>query len=296
MPNSMMVNLFQVHHLVDDEPLENTLNAIKRMRIADRIKLVGQRDMRLESYAAPRTRDNETDYWLLDFTKLRFDNGPGKISREQPIEGFVLGEDEGFGEETGALYDPTTRHILLQYNHHGPRSASIQEYLSIVSPDITRTYEFWVQMDQTAEARLAQRQIIKKLHFKIAPPKLTPEMRRTGVSLERALELNDMVQGDTIEVILSAGRGRLANQNIHRAIDSLKRLLRLDQEGDHDAVKTLRVHAKEHIDADTDEINLIAPKLEQEIAGLVLGPDLRYTRKSRWEALIRARNGWANLL
>lgn len=293
MANLMKAHFFQVHNLLPNERLDGLLQSLGALELEQRLKFIFQNEMRLEEIAAPNSRGNPTPYWLLDFTKLRFENGPGKASRSDPIEGFDLDVNEGFGEETAAIYDPATRHMTIQYNHHGPRSGAIQDYLSTFTTVEGSAFQLQVRLTDDAEARLAQKQIVKKLHFKIAPPRITGAMRRAGVSIERTMALSENVNGQTIEVIISAGKGQLASGPTHQWIATLMRVMHLDTQGTEPVVETLKVHAKEGLEAETDVINLLSSKAEQEIDGLVLGADRRYTRRSRWDALLRARNGWA---
>lgn len=292
----MKVHLFRVSSQPVNERLDTVLAAAAAMPIHERLRLIGQREMRLEAALAPHTRGNPSSYWLADFTTLRFEHGPGKASRTAPIAGFPLGADEGFGEETAVLYDPDTLHMLVQYNHHGPRAGSIQEYLSCVTQDTARSFEFQLRMDEQAEVRLAQRQVIKKIHFKIAPPRMSAGMRHAGVSIERALELSQDLGGQSIEVVISAGRGQLANGRANQMLAALRRVLDLDLVDGHGAVETLKVHARADVDDETEVINLLMPKIEQEIGELQMGADRRYTRRSRWDGLLRARNGWTDII
>lgn len=295
MADAIKVHLYQVLNGANTPDLETVLELMERTELADRLRLLGRNEIRLESVLAPRGPRNPTPYWFLDFTRLRFEHGPGKASRTDPVEGFPLAADEGFGEETAALYDPTRGYMLVQYNHHGVRASTIRDYLSFVMPGELRSYEFRVKFDETAEARLAQKQIITKLHFKLAPASMTDAQRAANVGLGRALELNDSLQGQTVEVVISAGRGRnamLQSRNVSRMISGIQAILRRDE----DVVEKFEVVAKAQADDHAEAIDLLTPKLEQEIDGIIMGPDRRYTQRSRWDALLRARNGWTALL
>lgn len=62
------------------------------------------------------------------------------------------------------------------------------------------------------------------------------------------------------------------------------------------AVEKFEVAGKDAPDARTEAIDMLTPKLEQPIDGVESGGDRRYTRESRWSALLRARNGWSHIL
>ncbi|MEK6382682.1 MAG: DUF6731 family protein [Burkholderia gladioli] len=296
MPGEMGVHLFQLRTAEGTPRLEPFLREMEQHELTSRLRDIGGQEVRLESIVAPHTEDNDTPYWLLDFTKLRFEHGPGRASRIAPIAGFELEEDEGFGEETAALFDARHRAMLIQYNHHGVRSATIEHYFNLYVPDAPRGYELILRMDDAAEVKFARKQILTKLHFKISPPRMSPAQRHAGVRLARALEMNDDLRGANIEVVISAGRSHNAMlniQHVHRIIEPLRRLIAEDAHRDHDhIVQKLEIEGKDDALAQAEAISLLTPKLEQRIAGLELGGDLRYTRRSRWDALLRARNGW----
>jgi hypothetical protein len=305
MANAMKVHLYQVLPFDNSPDLVIVLDSVVQTPLASRLRMVGQQEIRLEEVLPPKLAGNPTPYWLLDFTRLRFEHGPGRANRSEPIEGFDLQNDDGFGEETAALYDPAARYMLVQYNHFGVRAGAIQDYLSFFDKASSQSYELRVKLDGTAEQRLAQKQILKKIVFKVAPAHMTQTQRNAGVSLERAIELSDNLQGQSIEISISAGRSANAALSFNRIgnlIAALRKLVAADQNAldgvsqGPKIVEKFEVHGKSGVGEVTDAIDMLASKLELSIDGLVLGGDLRYTRRSRWNGLIRARNGWNNLL
>lgn len=300
MPGEMSVHLFEVRRMHNTQPLEDLLERIHGNALGDRLKTVGNQDVRLEVVAPPRSQANNSPYWLLDFTKIRYENGPGKASREEPIEGFELDEDQGFGEETSALYDPQRQVILIQYNHHGVRSGIIKNYFGVYGHNQNEfgSYEFNIRMDENADVRFAQKQIITKMHFKIAPPKMSAQQRHGNVSLGRSLAVSDNLGAETIEVVVSAGRGANAALSFDRVTALARNLMGMRQHGGvGDAiVSKLEVVGRETLAEPLDVVDLLKPKLEQRIGDLILGPDRRYTRRSRWDGLLRARNGWGRII
>jgi len=287
----MKVNLLRVKTMEGAEALADLLSRISVDLVTDRLRKVGYQEIRLESVSAPRTDGNDSPYWLLDFTKLRFEHGPGKISRKAMIEGFELEKDQGFGEETAVLFDPETHHILIQYNHNGPRAGTIEEYLCTYDHGTVGKYSFHVVLDDTANLRLAQKEIIKKIHFKVAAPRITEAQRNGNVPLGRVLDMANNLDGETVEIVISAGRGRLSNP-VQSIIDTLRGLMPGGEDPLDTPLKTFKVYGKDRVDGETDEINMLLTREEITIDNLEMGPDLRYTQKSRWHGLLRARRGW----
>lgn len=280
-------------------PLQEPLQEILGVTLENRLRLVNQQELRVEDIRPPQSRGNATPYWLVDFTRLRFEHGPGRANRHDPIQGFDLAGDEGFGEETAALYDPGTGYMLIQYNHFGVRAGAIQEYFSVFSGALARSYEFRVKMDESSEIRLAQKHILKKIHFKVAAAKMTAQQRQAGVSLSRAIDLSDALHGETIEVTITSARGQggaLQFNGLQSMIDTLRNLVFQGALSGTPVVEKFEVVGKNTPADRAEAIDMLTPKVEQVVDGVVIGADRRYTRDSRWHALVRARNGWATLL
>lgn len=297
MPGEMAVHLFDVRRINHAPPLEILLEQIARAELAARLKVVGHQEIRAEAVVRPRSDGNPTPYWLLDFTKIRFEHGPGKAGRAAAIEGFDLEADEGFGEETAALYDPEHGVLLVQYNHFGVRAGTIQHYFSLYNyeDDVIRSYDLLMRMDESAEIRYANKQLIRKLHFKIAPPKMTRFQRQGNVSLGRSLDVSDSLGAESIEIVVTSGRRTESTLNAEGVRALVRRLLPL-RGGDDPVLTKLEVAGRDTPVDPTDVLNLIAPKLEFSFPDLVLGDDLRYTQRSRWDGLLRARVGWAHII
>lgn len=123
----MTVKLYDVW-----EDAGNLLSACERiidMTPEKRDIVVGGHDMKMEQFVP---KYNDENLFLMDFTKRR-KAGPGLASRKSTTRAFEVGEDEGFGEFTAALYDPTAQKILVQYSQYGPRYGNIARYISDLS-------------------------------------------------------------------------------------------------------------------------------------------------------------------
>ncbi|CAN7725841.1 DUF6731 family protein [Caballeronia sp. LjRoot31] len=296
----MAVHLFEVRALHRTPPLAQLLERIHGDAIADRLRTVGHQEVRVETIAAPRSRGNNTPYWLLDFTKIRFEHGPGKASREDPIESFELDADQGFGEETAVLYDPRRQAMLIQYNHYGARSTIIENYFALYDHDQNeaRGYDFDIRMDEDADLRFAKKQTITKMHFKIAPPRMTNAQRGGNVSLGRSIDLSSSLDAESIEVIVSAGRGVNASLSFAQVTAFTRRLMRMRvARGEEPVLSKLEIAGRDSPLEPLDVVDLLRPKLVHYISDLVLNPaDRRYTQRSRWDGLLRARNGWEHVI
>lgn len=293
MPSNMKVHLYDVHNQASP-PIEVALAAISATPLVHRMRSVGLNEIRLENCLPPNTSDNVTDYWLLDFTNLRFKNGPGRANRTAPMTGFNLGPEDGFGEETAALYDPTEKVLLVQYNHHGPRASAICSYINYLWLGVMTDYELTIRLNLNASLKLQKQTILRKIQTKITPPKISSDMKNSGTSLESALSLSNSIGGNSIEITISAGRSKKSKLNFEKGHEFISAIKQLMNNGD--VVKKLEIEGRPSQGAPIETIDLIEEKIETTIDNLTLGSDLRYTQSSRWEGLLRARNGWSTIL
>lgn len=291
----MNVNLYKLQSVPGTPLLTDILTYINLLPLTDRLKRVGNFDIRLEHIAPPRSADNTSDFWLLDFIKLRFEQGPGKVGRSTPIEGFNLADDQGFGEEAAAIFDPATQYIAVQYNHHGVRATSMQDYFNqfLSGGANVIAYSFAIKLDERSDVRLAQKNFITKVKFKIAPSKIIAGHRNADIGLSTILDFNSQQNGGNIELTIKAAKGEnLRNGPVMSLIRALKLIRTDDVEEDITALTQFEVVGRNDILGRADSINMLAPKLQVVIDQLSLGGDRRYTILSRWIGLQRAMRGW----
>lgn len=286
----MKVYAFKVEPYHDSEPLVDVLESISKvLNIKDRIRTVNGVEMRVEVI------EERNNLWLLDFVKIRTDHGPGKVNRSKPIVGFQLGKDDGFGEETAAIYDPKSGYMLIQYNHNGVRHGSIEHYLSDFNEDKNNIFLLKPKLDDNIERRLMTKSITKKLSFVIDIGKLGAADKQAGRSLSEVLAIAGNVSAGRIAITLTAEQGKQTslNENSNSVFNSLRSLLGSNP----DAVKKLEYSGKDNKDSLTEVLDLIAQRLCIEFDDIPTGEaDKRYPLADRWEALLKARKEWVKLL
>lgn len=164
---SVTINLYDVREHSGD--FLSACSAIERKPPAERDIPINGYPMKMEhlSYLEDKR------LVLMDFSKRRM-AGPGRSSANALTQGFKLQKTEGFGELTAALYDTATSKILIQYNHYGPRSGSIAEYIGEASLADNR-FEFIPTLRENVQAALDTKGYAKNI---------TLAFRRSPVSLE----------------------------------------------------------------------------------------------------------------
>lgn len=285
----MKIHAYKLESSASSADLEDVLQKIESDGdLRSRIRLISQVELRAE------TVERQDGVWLLDFVRIRTSHGPGKVGRDSEVEGFSFDEEEGFGEETAALYDPATGYVLVQYNHFGVRVNAIADYLSAYDEVENNLYTFKPKFDEGVERRLLKQGVTRKLSFAIDLSRMSDQDRQRGLPLTEAIELGRKSGADRvrIEISVQGGRDKSLLQSVQGTIDSLRGIFGQNPA----AVRRLEVSGKEDEDAVTEVLDLLGHKLSVEINDLQLGNDLRFPRSERWRALLRAKNGWKNIL
>ncbi|MFN4056424.1 MAG: DUF6731 family protein [Alishewanella aestuarii] len=285
----MKVHAYKVEFTDGSQPLEEVLQQIENEQsLRERIRLINQVELRAESIT------QQDGLWLMDFVRIRTSHGPGKVGRDSEVEGFEFEEEEGFGEETAALYDPATGYMLIQYNHFGVRAGAIADYFSAYDGTENNLYTFKPKYDEDVERRLLNHGITRKISFCLDVTRMSEQDRQRGRPLSEAIDYGRQNGADKIKVEISV-QGERNRSLAQGALDGLTALRSILGQNP-DAVTKLEVSGKENQDSVTEVLDLIAHRLSVEFNDLVLGADLRYPRDERWRALTRAKNGWRQVL
>lgn len=286
---TMKIHAYKVEYYEGSRPLEVILQQIEREQsLRERIRLINQIELRAEFIS------EQGGLWLMDFVRIRTTHGPGRVGRDSEVEGFEFEDEEGFGEETAALYDPASGYFLVQYNHFGVRAGAIADYLSAYDGTENNLYTFKPRYDEDVERRLLNQGITRKISFCLDVTRMSAQDRQRGRPLSEAIEYGRQNGADKIKVEISVQgeRHRSLTQNALESLSALRSILGQNP----DAVTKLEVSGKDNQDSVTEVLDLIAHRLSVEFNDLVLGPDLRYPREERWRALTRAKNGWNKIL
>lgn len=288
MKEKIKVHAFGVKHLEKSGELQDLLLQIDDDDLDKRVRSIGFSDIRIENVK------NENGLFYFDFGKFRDQHGPGKASIGKPTEGFDFQDGEVFCEETACLYIPKSKHLIVQYNHHGTRIGLIQSYLSSYDQNNIYTFEMLPKYDETIEAKFRNRAATKKIIFEIDPRFLNQNDSVAGTALTQALDLGMKSDGEKVELTISAGKSK--NRYLSNFIDKTANILKKKSVENPDAITKLKVGVLENIDSRMEVLDLIAHRLVHEFSDMRIGKDLRFPRAERYKALTRAHNAWKNVL
>ncbi|THK35141.1 hypothetical protein EHS39_26120 [Ensifer sp. MPMI2T] len=275
--------------------LEEVLRRINDLPLADR-HFLGARSMRLE------IAREQNGLWFADFAAPRNGHGPGTMAVNQPMSEIALAAGALFGEDTGFVYDPHSRYLVLQYNHTGPRDSGISKYLAAADltfgglgpalagvPDINRCgFSIGAVLKPDAYARLRQWGIYKSVEMEISVPGALNADLAAGRSLGSVLAapLPDGVETITIGFTARPGNeGRLGGRGVEGVLNDLQQLGM--------AVKSAVVKGKPSEEDRMDSVNLVSDRVSGD-ANVTLGHGLRFVREDRWAALAEKLQRWAD--
>ncbi|WP_230534167.1 DUF6731 family protein [Microvirga roseola] len=270
--------------------LETVLSHLHGLPLEQRIRSTPVGSLRLED------SDNTGPFWLLDFGGIS-PHGPGRASASTPIEDFDLLEEEGFGQETAALYDPASGFMTLQYNHFGPRAGRIQAYLykfaRVVAgqaegeelPDAPDGFTLLPVMKAETTSRLNHLGIVKRIEMSFYVPGVIENQGRQRPSLSSILDNPVVGSAEQIKLQIVAGRGRAATL----AVAPVRQLV-TDLLGVREDVVELSITARETEEAPSEPMDFIEARLQADIP--IQRTGRRYGRRERWTALRQAFEAW----
>ncbi|MDH5297651.1 MAG: hypothetical protein OEV91_01375 [Desulfobulbaceae bacterium] len=284
----MKVHVYKFSHTQNCTPLEELLNQILVSDLNDRIREIGHQKVRVEQIV------HDGGFWYLDFIKFRDGCGPGKLHPEREIEGFNFENEECFGEETAMLFNPANNYILFQYNQHGVRHKTAQNYLNFFNHQSHNKYEFLPKFDEETERKFHDKSIFRRIDFNVASRYMSESDRKNGMSVYRAIGMGSEHGADRIFVSIRAGKGNkdgLSAQRVRETVSALKKILSIDDK----AVSCLEVVGKDASDKGADILDFLGKRLALEY-DIVPGPDKRLPLPDRWASLRSAHAAWQQIL
>ena len=287
----MKIYAYQVKRISKSIPLlETVLDKIySERRLNKREKTISKSLVRVENI-----KKNDDGIWLIDFVKDRKGGGPGKAGKNKKVEGFTFERGDFFAEETAALFIPKSNFILIQFNQNGVRAPTIAKYLSIFGEEYDNAYEFLPKLDADSERRLRNKTIVRKVSMGVCLSKVTDADRDYGEPLSKVIAFGRHFGDYHIKVEASVGdaskKAKLSKP--FEFIESARSFFSRNQE----AVTNFEISGKDNEDSKVEMIDLVAQRLTVDIDIKPRLTDLRLSMDDRWQALIRAMNGWRDVL
>lgn len=250
-------------------------------------------EMRLEH------AEQREGFWLMDFVRLRMKQGPAKASLDSAVQGFDLDANEGFGEETAFLWDPTSDWCVSQYNHFGVRANAIAEYLKAHHLMQSIDMDLLPKIDETVHTKIRKKGlVVRQVQLSVAPMLLHDSDYDLKSGLGSAIKMLKKSGSDQIEIIVSArgSKSKSLNIDLPRIDQWVRRLAGRGQPDDREqAITTARATTRDPDGARSEVLDLLHHRVTTETP-IAPGLDKRLPRDDRFSALIRAYHGWESLM
>lgn len=286
----MKIQKFRVaRHSRNVPKLGDLLTQIEGDAIANRTRTINGVKFRLDNVVL----DQATGLWLLNFVRNRTGHGPGRFHATQSIQGFTFASGESFGEDTAALYDPTTRYMYIQYNHIGVRHSAMAAYLSMYSGH-EPGYRIAPKLEHDAERRFQNQDVTRRIEIGFDLTKMSAADRIQGNSLTEAAEIGQGYSADKLFLTLTISK-RDPRKSLREIKDDVLAvlpfagLLKARAYGGDEPETTVTIgkkgNRKEKVaKAEFEPIDLLEELIETEVS-IGLGGDFRMPLQSRYDAL-----------
>jgi len=280
----MKIYLYKNVSQVGDHLLIDYLKACNKCTISNREQSAGDNFIYLEDM-----KKGKNGWYQLDFTLRRMTYGPGLSKEGESTTDFALEANDGFGEQTAVVYAPRKELVAVQYNHYGPRTKVIAQYLAKFLPQKAKagsTFHWVPILNKDTEAKLARSAIQKRLEMTVHVVGLTDIGYKKNIALDSLLRMREHTNANLVSLTLSMGQGR--RDSSLSVLPLVKRILSAEESVKKLKVKTISSDHREEV------LDLIGGRIMAEVENKNLSrtPGLRYTFSSRTRAIEKEMRRW----
>ena len=193
--------------------------------------------------------------WELHFLRIRKDNFPVKTHDNGTFNFFNdLGEEEGFGEEVSAIFDPTNSVILIRRNIHSLSPQVIASYFTNLISTIGFTVLFKPLIHPMSLDLLNQDYLIRSAEIAVADVKnASPRTKRALGNIITSADDMD----ESVSIAFKIGIAQKGSKKYSR-IPIYEELAGFVQD---ENIERVTVKIKENEDARVETIDLIQNRL-----------------------------------
>lgn len=284
------LHYFAVENLGETEDLEETLKRLHAIPIEGRLRACGYQEIRLDDIQ-PKSISGRPPYWLMRFSRFRDDNWPSVATVSEPSKDLELDDDQMLAEETSALYVPSRKRLIIQYNHFGVRASKIQEYLSLSAGGGGATFQFNPILTQEAMEKYRNKTLVTSIEASVEGVSESDIKFFEGSGVEGALRASANADVSTFKFNFSVDArvksNRIDRSFIQRLVDAVK-----GRAGDDDK---LIVTARASEDEAVEVINLLEARKVSEFDAELIDRTAgrRYVPEQLYALLEQAYREWA---
>lgn len=229
--------------------LTDVLTEVEGIHARERVYRVGGDQARLQNVQQTNNK------WEMHFVRIRKDGFPIKTNDDGTFGFFDdLGDDEGFGEEVSALYDPENRVIMIRRNMHSLSPSAIANYFTDVVNEPGFTIFFKPLVHPRAIELLKRDHLIRGAEVSVADVKNATHTtkRSLGQIISGVDEMNESV-GVTFKVsIQPKGSKKNSRLPVYEELEAM---------ASDPNVSKIEVRKKADEDAKVETVDLIQHRL-----------------------------------
>ena len=229
--------------------------------------------------------------FLLNFNRLRMNNGPARGNLAGELTSFDLNDDEGFGEEAAALFDPETNAFIVQFNHFSVSATRMAEFVQEFNPSTISNYDLIPILRQDVLAVLRRQKMIKQISFTTCPAWLSDEDIKSNNALSSSLRDQSMRDfGGNLTIVMQAAPNDEL-RGMKQPLISLVGLAAGWKGLKKKAISKISISGKEDDDKKLETLDLLNARVSTKIS-VNTGSDKRVPKEERWRALRQAYMQW----
>lgn len=223
----------------------------------------------------PGTLQIGEEYISFQLTKMRDNMLPAKKKKGSTKEDITLDNDEYIGEFTSILYDIDNSVFMIQSNMHGVSVGQIESYLTLLRRRIIEKMKLNDMSELACELsvivnsfdleNIRQSQMVRKIRFRAADGTYTFFQDDEKNFLGNIRRSFGEKTGYVIDVTVSIDRETEVKSLDKKLISDVLDNFDYIEESQHDSNLLLEMTRKENEDSTTEIVNLLRPKMCDEI-------------------------------
>lgn len=232
--------------------LTDLLQGLKAVPVKERIYRVGADQARLQEI-----KENNGK-WEIHLIRIRKNNFPVKTHDNGDYTFFDLTDEEGFGEEVSALYDPSTNVIMIRRNISSLSPSSISNYLTEINNTIGMSIFFKPLIHPNSLEKLKESHLIRGFDIAIADiNKANDETKQALGEITRDVSsINESVTLNVSIGISPKGSSKKSRLPIFHLLSKFAK---------DPVVKKAEVRIKDNEDSHVEKFDLIQDKMSNYI-------------------------------
>lgn len=266
----MRVHYYQCQIMESDDTLDTVLQRIAGKNLVSREMSFSDTPIIAEHVS------KNGELYDTDFTLRRMTGGPGLAARGEETRDFQFNPGEGFGEQTAVVWSPKG-YAAIQYNHRGPKSVGIANYIgSFLRGGKDARMEMTPYVDPDIWTRFVDCNSHLGMECTINAQSLTEEMAEGNITLEQALLMRQATGMGKLKLSIFYGQDRPGGDvNLFTQVKQLFER--------REVVESLKVKVRNDVDAASELLNLFGHQDSDDIPNDELDQTegRRYTRESR---------------